>query len=110
MGQHPVLIMVTAGGRNDAERLAEGLVEGRLAACCSVIPTVHSFYYWDGQLKREHEALLLVKTVESRAQAVQEYVRTHHSYEVPEIIQVAIEGGLPTYLEWLADQVAEAPH
>jgi periplasmic divalent cation tolerance protein len=102
--------MVTTGGRNDAERLAEGLVEERLAACCSVVPTVHSFYYWDGQLKREHEALLLVKTVESRAQAVQEYVRSHHAYELPEIIQVAIEGGLPPYLEWLADQVAEPRH
>lgn len=102
--------MVTTGGRNDAERLAEGLIEGRLAACCSVIPTVHSFYYWDGQLKREHEALLLVKTVESRAQAVQEYVRSHHTYELPEIIQFGIEGGLPPYLEWLADQVAEPHH
>ena len=59
---------------------------------------------------REHEAQLLVKTVESRAQAVQEYVRTHHTYELPEIIQVGIEGGLPPYLEWLADQVAEPHH
>ncbi|HEY8840282.1 MAG TPA: divalent-cation tolerance protein CutA, partial [Candidatus Dormibacteraeota bacterium] len=77
--ERPVLIMVTTGGRNDAERLGEGLVEGRLAACCSVIPTVRSFYYEDGQLKREHESLLLIKTVESRAQAVQEYVRANHS-------------------------------
>jgi periplasmic divalent cation tolerance protein len=103
-----VLIMVTTGGRNDAERLGEGLVETHLAACCSVVPTVHSFYYWEGQLKREHEALLLVKTLESRAQAVQEYVRANHSYERPEIIQVAIDGGLPAYLQWVADQV-EAP-
>jgi periplasmic divalent cation tolerance protein len=103
----PVLIMVTAGGRNDAERLGEGLVEGRLAACCTVIPMVHSFYYEEGQMKREHESLLLIKTVESRAQAVQDYVRANHSYEVPEILQIAIEGGLPTYLQWLADQVAE---
>lgn len=110
MADHPVLIMVTAGGRNDAERIAEGLVEARLAACCSVIPTVHSFYYWDGQLKREHEALLLVKTVDSRAQAVQEYVRANHTYELPEVIQVAIDGGLPPYLEWLANQVAEPRH
>jgi periplasmic divalent cation tolerance protein len=98
--------MVTAGGRNDAERLGEGLVEARLAACCSVVPTVHSFYYWEGQLKRKHEALLLVKTVESRSTAVQEYVRANHSSELPEIIQLAIESGLPSYLQWLADQVA----
>jgi periplasmic divalent cation tolerance protein len=102
-----VLIMVTAGGRNDAERLGEGLVEAHLAACCSVVPTVHSFYYWEGQLKREHEALLLVKTVESRAQAVQDYVRANHSYELPEILQVSIESGLPAYIQWVADQVAD---
>jgi periplasmic divalent cation tolerance protein len=99
--------MVTAGGRNDAERIAEGLVEARVAACCSVIPMVHSFYYEGGQMKREHESLLLIKTVESRASAVQDYVRANHSYEVPEILQIAIESGLPAYLQWLADQVAE---
>ncbi|HEY1162313.1 MAG TPA: divalent-cation tolerance protein CutA [Candidatus Dormibacteraeota bacterium] len=102
----PVLIMVTAGGRNDAERIGEGLVEGRMAACCTVIPTVHSFYYEDGQLKREHESLLLIKTVESRAKAVEEYVLANHSYDVPEILQVAIESGSPAYLLWLADQVS----
>ena len=107
MKDRPVLILVTAGGRNDAERLGEGLVEAHLAGYCSVIPTVHSFYYWNGQLKREHESLLLVKTFESRAQEVQDYVRANHSNELPEIIQVAIEGGLPAYLEWLADQVSK---
>ena len=102
-----VLIMVTLGGRDDAERLGEALVVEHLAACCSVIPTVHSFYYWDDQLQREHEALLLVKTLESRAGDVQEYVRTHHSYELPEILQVPIEGGSSAYLNWLEKQVAK---
>ena len=74
-----------------------------------MVPTVHSFYYWEGQLKREHEALLLVKTVQSRAQAVQDYVRSNHSYELPEIVQIAIESGLPAYLQWVADQVAAPP-
>ncbi len=107
MGDKAVLIMVTTGGRNDAERLGEALVVEHLAGCCSVIPTVHSIYYWEGQLKREHEALLLVKTVESRAAAVQEYVRSHHDYELPEILQIDVEGGSPEYLTWLADQVTQ---
>jgi periplasmic divalent cation tolerance protein len=102
----PVLIMVTAGGRNDAERLGEDLVVERLAASCSVVPTVHSFYYQEGLLKREHEALLLVKTVRSKAAAVREYVTAHHSYELPEILEVAIEGGSPAYLMWMAGEVA----
>jgi periplasmic divalent cation tolerance protein len=109
MDDRPVMILVTTGGRNDAERLGEGLVVERLAGCCTVIPMVHSFYYWEGQLQREHESLLIVKTVQSRAKAVEEYVRKNHTYELPEIIQVAIEDGAPRYLQWLAEQVSEPP-
>ena len=105
MGEQPVLIMVTTGGRDDAERLGEGLVVEHLAACCSVVPTVRSFYYWEGQLQREHEALLLIKTVESRAEAVIEFVKGHHSYELPEILKLRVEGGSEPYLRWLEGQV-----
>src|SRR6266568_4862747 len=83
------MIMVTTGGRNDAERLGEGLVVEHLAGCCTVIPMVHSFYYWDGQLKREHESLLLVKTIESRAQAVQELRPQNHPLRAAEDNPVA---------------------
>ena len=100
------MILVTMGARDDAERLGEALVVEHLAASCSVIPTVHSFYYWDGQLQREHEALLIIKTLESRGAAVQEFVRGHHAYDVPEIIQVPIEGGSSAYLTWLEKQIA----
>jgi periplasmic divalent cation tolerance protein len=109
MENRPVMILVTTGGRNDAERLGEGLVVEHLAGCCTVIPMVHSFYYWEGQLQREHESLLIVKTVQSRAKAVEEYVRKNHTYELPEIIQLAIEDGAPRYLQWLAEQVSEPP-
>jgi periplasmic divalent cation tolerance protein len=108
MAEKAVLIMVTTGARDDAERIGEALVVEHLAACCSVVPTVRSFYYWEGQLKRDHEALLLVKTLESRAAAVQEFVRSHHEYELPEILQVPIEGGSSAYLNWLEEQVTQA--
>ena len=102
-----VLIIVTAGGRNDAERLGEGLVVEHLAAHCSVVPMVHSFYYTDGLLQRQSEALLMIKTVSSRSKDVFEYVRKNHAYEVPEIFEVAIDGGSPPYLKWLAEQVVK---
>lgn len=105
--ERAVLILVTAGGRDDAERIGESLVVERLAACCSVVPTVHSFYFSEDQLQRDHEALLIIKTLESQASAVQEFVRTHHTYETPEIIQVPIEGGFSPYLNWLEQQVAK---
>jgi periplasmic divalent cation tolerance protein len=100
-----VLILVTAGSRDEAERLGEGLVEARLAACGSVIPTVHSFYHWEGKLQREHEALLLVKTSAARAAQAQEYLREHHTYELPEILQVDVSGGSEPYLSWLLGEV-----
>ena len=102
-----VLIMVTAGGRNDAERLGEGLVVEHLAAHCSVVPMVHSFYISDGLLQRQSEALLLIKTLSSRSGAVYEYLRKNHAYEVPEIYEVAIDGGSPAYLKWLTEQVVK---
>ncbi|HKW70361.1 MAG TPA: divalent-cation tolerance protein CutA [Candidatus Dormibacteraeota bacterium] len=107
MGEKAVLILVTAGARDDAERLGEALVVEHLAACCSVVPTVHSVYFWEERLQREHEALLLIKTLESRAEAVQEYVRSHHTYQLPEVLQVQIDGGSATYLNWMAEQVAK---
>ena len=102
------MILVTTGARDDAERLGEALVVEHLAASCSVVPTVHSFYYSEGQLQREHEALLIVKTLESSAAAVLEYVRAHHDYALPEVIQVPIEGGSSAYLTWLEKQVARS--
>lgn len=107
MGEKAVLILVTARARDDAERLGEALVVEQLAACCSVVPTISSFYYWEGQLQRAHEALLLVKTLASRAADVQEYVRSHHGYDVPEVLQVPIEGGSSPYLNWLEKQVTQ---
>jgi periplasmic divalent cation tolerance protein len=109
MGEKAVLIMVTLGARDDAERLGEALVTQHLAACCSVIPMVHSIYIWEGKLKREHEALLLVRTLEARAPAAEEYVRTHHEYQLPEIIRLPIEGGSAAYLDWVESQVVSPP-
>ena len=105
MEEKAVLILVTAGARDDAERLGERLVVEHLAASCSVIPTVHSIYFWEGQLQREHEALLLVKTLESRAQAVEDYVRAHHDNQNPEIIHMPIERGSSAYMSWLEERV-----
>ena len=107
MAEKAVLILITTGGRDDAERLGEALVVEHVAAYCNVVPTVASFYYRDGQLQREHEALLLVKTLESKANDVQEFVRAHRDYELREMVQVSIEGGHSPYLNWLEEQVTQ---
>jgi periplasmic divalent cation tolerance protein len=100
-----VLVLATAGGRDEAEKIGEGLVVAGLAACASVVPMIHSVYFWDGLLKREHEALLIVKTLARRSTAVQDFIKEHHSASVPEILEVEVTGGSKPYLDWLAAEV-----
>jgi periplasmic divalent cation tolerance protein len=102
----PILIMVTAAARDDAERLGETLVVERLAASCSVVPTVHSFYFSDGLLQREHEALLLVRTLTSKRTAVMEHLDEYRGHSRPEILEVQVSGGSAPYLDWLSEQMA----
>ncbi|HEV2953365.1 MAG TPA: divalent-cation tolerance protein CutA [Candidatus Dormibacteraeota bacterium] len=102
----PVLLLVTAGTRDEAERLGEGLVEARLAACGSVIPMVHSFFRWQDRIQREHEAILLVKTVSSLVAEAEAYIKEHHSYELPEILRIDIAGGYGPYLAWVLGETA----
>jgi len=99
--------MVTASGRDDAERLGESLVVERLAGSCSVVPTLHSFYFVDDLLQREHEALLLVRTMESKREAVLAYIGEHHTHLRPEILELTVAGGSGPYVQWLAGQVAK---
>jgi periplasmic divalent cation tolerance protein len=100
-------MIATAGTRDEAERLGEGLVEGGLAAACSVIPMIHSIFREKGRLVREHEAMLLVKTSAARAAAAQAYLLEHHSSEVPEVLQLEVAGGSPAYLEWLVREAGD---
>ena len=104
----PILVMVTARGRDEAERLGEALVVERLAASCSVVPVIHSFYLQsEGLLQRDTEALLLVRTVSSKRPAVMEHLNQHGPQERPEILEIKITGGSVPYLEWLAERVGK---
>lgn len=101
-----VLLISTMGGRDEAERIGEALVEQRFAACGSVVPMVHSFFYWEGRLHREHEALLLLKTSAARSEAAQVELRRLHSYDSPEILELPLTGGSPDYLAWVLAEVS----
>lgn len=90
-----------------AEHIAEALVRARLAACVNVIPGIRSFYRWQGQLERAEETLLLIKTVFDRVEALSEQIVALHPYELPEVIAVEVDSGLPAYLRWVAEQSCE---
>jgi len=90
-----------------AETMARGLVESRVVACVNVVPRVRSIYRWEGEVEQEDEALLIMKTTAERVESVIDRVRRAHPYDVPEVVALPIEEGLPEYLSWLVDQVRE---
>ena len=95
------IVLTTVATPEDAQRLADGLLEQRLAACVQTL-AIQSAYRWKGAVQREPEQLLLIKTRAALYPAVEAYLRAHHPYEVPEIVRVPIAAGSPDYLRWLA--------
>jgi len=88
-----------------AERLASGLVENRLAACVNVLPEIRSIYRWQGELNRDSEVLIMVKTTRSGFAALQDWLQENHPYEVPEILALPVSAGAENYLNWLAGEL-----
>ncbi len=104
-----VVVLVTCGSNEEAERIARALVEARLAACVNILGPVRSIYRWEGKLNDDKEVLLLIKTSRSLFDQVRHAVEKAHSYEVPEVICLPIIDGAPNYLNWLTDSVSEPP-
>lgn len=102
-----VTMLCAAADREEAARLARALVEQRLAACVQALP-IDSWYRWDGAVQQAAEVLLLIKTTRDRADAVTARLAELHSYDLPEIIMLPVEGGLPAYLDWVAASVGES--
>jgi len=96
-----IMVMMTAGSREEAARLAEMLVGARLAACVQILPEIESVYHWKGEVRRDPEVLLLAKTTQARFSLLEREVRALHSYETPEIIALPITDASAPYLEWL---------
>lgn len=96
-----IVVLMTAGSREEAARLAEMLVGARLAACVQIMPEMESVYHWQGHIERAAEVLLLAKTTQANFQTLEREVRALHSYETPEIIALPITAGSTPYLEWL---------
>ncbi len=100
-----ITVMMTAGSREEAVRLAEMLVGARLAACVQILPEIESVYHWKGEVRRDPEVVLLAKTTEARFPLLEREVRALHSYETPEIIAIPITAASAPYLEWLITTV-----
>ena len=99
-----VVVLTTVADNDAADAVARQLVDERLAACVNLLPAMTSFYRWQGQVARDAERQLVIKTTRDRVPALEARLRALHSYEVPEFVVVSVDQGSAGYLQWVADQ------
>ena len=95
------IVLTTAGSEQEARKIANSLVERRLAACVNILPKIESVYRWKGEVDSANEWLLLIKTRAEKFPAVRDAILELHSYEIPECIVLQVEDGSLPYLQWL---------
>ena len=98
-----LVVLTTTPNIEEAESLAEKIVEAKLAACVQVLPEMKSFYFWKGGVQKQPEHLLLIKTLPEKYDLLQNFIFENHSYDVPEIIALTPSEVSETYRDWLND-------
>ena len=100
-----IVVFMTAPTADEALRIANELVERKLAACVQILPEIESVYRWNGEVQRDKEILILVKTTAAQFDALERAVREIHSYDTPEIVAVPMARVSEPYRAWLVDNV-----
>src|SRR6267143_6948145 len=99
------LVHTTCGSAEEARRIAQELIERRLAACVNIAPQIESVYRWKGEVETATEWLLIIKTTADAFDRLREALSELHSYELPECIEIAVEEGSASYLVWIGVSV-----
>ncbi len=100
-----MVALTTAPSVEVAERIGGALVDERLAACANVVPGVTSIFRWQGEVQRESEVLVILKTTAAAVDALGRRLAELHPYEVPELLAFPIERGHAPYLGWVRAEV-----
>ena len=96
-----IVVQTTAPNLEEAEILARKIVKARLAACVQILPPVTSIYFWENEIQKESEYLLLIKTLSAKFSELKEFIHANHSYEVPEIVALQASDVAEDYLAWM---------
>ena len=99
------LFIVTVNRLDDGKKIAEILIENKLAACVNIVQNVFSIYEWKGKIEEDNEHILLIKTTDGKSDLIIQKINEIHSYKIPECIAFKIEKGSEKYLKWIKETV-----
>ncbi len=100
-----LIVVTTFASLEDAKKMAYLLIEGRLAACVQIQEGVHSIYRWEGKICEANEVLLSAKTVADKWVDISNFIKSHHPYDLPEVIAYAPEKYEAHYGKWVESEV-----
>ena len=100
-----IVVLVTTKDRQQAQKIARGLLQAKLIACANIVNGIESLFWWQGKVDRSQEALLVLKTKKSLFPKLSAKVKVLHSYETPEVIALPIAAGSREYLKWVGESV-----
>ena len=103
-----IQVLTTAATRDDAQAIADALVEHHLAGCVQIVGPIVSTYRWKGAVERADEWLCLIKTETRLYPTLEQFIKARHTYDTPEIIAIPIVAGSQTYLQWLSRELHPA--
>lgn len=95
------IVLTTVSSNEEAESLAQKIVEAKLAACVQILPQVTSVYFWENAVQKDSEVLLFIKTLPEKYNELEKFISENHSYDVPEIVAVSAEKVSQSYLNWM---------
>ena len=96
-----LIVLTSVSNSDDATALAEIIVRAKLAACVQILPQMTSVYVWQGEVQKEPEHLLLIKTLAEKFDELRAFIIANHSYEIPEIVAIDAEKVSGPYLKWM---------
>ena len=100
-----IVIFITCANKNEAKKIAAGLISAKLAACVNIVKGLNSLFWWKNKVDRAREVLLIVKSRKTKLARIIKKVRSWHSYSTPEIIALPIIGGDKDYLKWINESL-----
>src|SRR4051794_39691093 len=103
-----IVVFCSCRDETEADRIAAGLLERRLAACVTVLPAVKSIYRWRGNVESSQEVFLIIKAAKQSLPELNDFVLSTHSYDTPEVLAVPVVGGSERYLAWIAAESGES--
>ncbi|RJQ19977.1 divalent-cation tolerance protein CutA [Candidatus Woesearchaeota archaeon] len=101
----PIITYITCKDRKEADRIGRALVKEKLASCANIIPAAESIYFWNGKIQKDRESIILAKTFDVQFRALEQRVKTLHSYTTPCIIALPVSSSNKKYLAWSAEQL-----